>query len=197
MEEKIKISLPIIVEGRYDKAALSGFIEGTVITTGGFSIFNNKEKQALISRIAERGIIVLVDSDAGGRQIRSFLSGILPKEKIYNAYIPRIAGKEGRKSRPSREGVLGVEGMSREVLLRALAPFVSAEEGARRFEISKTDFYLHGLSGSENSSERRRELCRLCDLPEDMTANALLEAMNLLYSKEEYLGLVDRIAGKC
>lgn len=197
MEEKIKISLPIIVEGRYDKAALSGFIEGTVITTGGFSIFNNKEKQALISRIAERGIIVLVDSDAGGRQIRSFLSGILPKEKIYNAYIPRIAGKEGRKSRPSREGVLGVEGMSREVLLRALAPFVSAEEGARRFEISKTDFYLHGLSGLENSSERRRELCRLCDLPEDMTANALLEAMNLLYSKEEYLGLVDRIAGKC
>ena len=109
-ENKIRLSLPLIVEGRYDKATLSGFISGTVITTGGFSVFNNKEKQALIRRIAKDGVIVMTDSDGGGRQIRAFLSGIIPKDKIHHLFIPEIEGKESRKARPSRSGKLGVEG---------------------------------------------------------------------------------------
>ena len=107
--EKIKISLPIIVEGRYDKSTLSGFVDATIITTGGFSIFNNKEKQALIRRLGENGIIVLTDSDGGGKQIRKFLAAIIPSDKIHNLYIPKIAGKESRKSKPSASGNLGVE----------------------------------------------------------------------------------------
>ena len=116
--EKVKISLPIIVEGRYDKSALMGFLDANIITTGGFSIFNNKEKQALIRRIAERGIIVLTDSDGGGKQIRKFLCGIIPSDKIHNLYIPKIEGKESRKRKPSADGTLGVEGMDKETILR-------------------------------------------------------------------------------
>ena len=99
------ITMPVIVEGRYDKSALLGIFDATVITTGGFSVFNSSEKRALIRKIAENGVIVLTDSDAGGKQIRSYLSSILPKEKIFNLYIPRIAGKEKRKTAPSKEGM--------------------------------------------------------------------------------------------
>ena len=119
--ERIKISLPIIVEGRYDKSTLAGFIDAQIITTGGFSIFNNKEKQTLIRRIGQNGIIVLTDSDGGGKQIRSFLSGIIPQDKLHNLYIPKVEGKESRKRKPSASGTLGVEGMEKEVLLRLLA----------------------------------------------------------------------------
>ena len=103
--EKTKISLPIIVEGRYDKSSLSGFLDATILTTDGFSIFNNKEKQALLRRVAQNGIIVLTDSDGGGKQIRKFLAGILPSDKIHNLYIPKIAGKESRKRKPSARPV--------------------------------------------------------------------------------------------
>ena len=193
-EKKIKLKLPLVVEGRYDKATLSGFISGTVITTGGFSIFNNKEKQALIRRIAKDGVIVMTDSDGGGRQIRAFLSGIIPKDKIHHLFIPEIEGKEGRKARPSRSGRLGVEGMSREVLERLLLPFADGGEAVSRGrEITKTDLYLDGLSGRDNSAERRAALCSLCELPSDMTANALLEALNLLYGYDEYKKLVSQI----
>lgn len=193
-EKKIKLKLPLIVEGRYDKSTLSGFISGTVITTGGFSIFNNKEKQALIRRIAKDGVIVMTDSDGGGRQIRAFLSGIIPKDKIHHLFIPEIEGKEGRKARPSRSGRLGVEGMSREVLERLLLPFADGGEAVSRGrEITKTDLYLDGLSGKDNSAERRAALCSLCELPSDMTANALLEALNLLYGYDEYKKLVSQV----
>ena len=193
-EKKIKLKLPLVVEGRYDKATLSGFISGTVITTGGFSIFNNKEKQALIRRIAKDGVIVMTDSDGGGRQIRAFLSGIIPKDKIHHLFIPEIEGKEGRKARPSRSGRLGVEGMSREVLERLLLPFADGGEAVSRGrEITKTDLYLDGLSGKDNSAERRAALCSLCELPSDMTANALLEALNLLYGYDEYKKLVSQV----
>ena len=193
-EKKIKLKLPLIVEGRYDKATLSGFISGTVITTGGFSIFNNKEKQALIRRIAKDGVIVMTDSDGGGRQIRAFLSGIIPKDKIHHLFIPEIEGKEGRKARPSRSGRLGVEGMSREVLERLLLPFADGSDAVSRGrEITKTDLYLDGLSGRDNSAERRAALCSLCELPLDMTANALLEALNLLYGYDEYKKLVSKV----
>lgn len=192
--EKIKISLPIIVEGRYDKSALSGFIDANIITTGGFSIFNDKEKQALIRRIAQNGIIILTDSDGGGKQIRKFLCGILPPDKIHNLYIPHIEGKEKRKRKPSKSGTLGVEGMDREVIVRLLARFIGDGEGKKSSQpITKAHLFLDGLTGCDNASENRRKLCEACDLPGDMTPNALLEALNLLYTYDEYKHLVDRL----
>ena len=192
--EKIKISLPIIVEGRYDKSTLSGFVDATIITTGGFSIFNNKEQQALIRRLSKDGVIVLTDSDGGGKQIRKFLAGILPPDKIHNLYIPKIEGKESRKRKASKSGTLGVEGMDKEVLLRLLVPFENGEKPQKEGKLlTKVDFFEDKLTGHDNSSERRKALCNLCGLPDDMTPNALLEAMNLLYSFEEYKQLVAKI----
>ena len=192
--ERIKISLPIVVEGRYDKSSLSGFLDAKIITTGGFSIFNDKEKQALLRRISENGVILLTDSDGGGKQIRKFLSGILPPDKIHNLYIPKIAGKESRKRKPSASGTLGVEGMDKETILRLLAPFVEGENQHKNTKmITKVDFFADRLTGCDNSSERRRLLCKECDLPDDMTPNALLEAMNLLYGYEEYKKIVDKL----
>lgn len=195
--EKIKISLPIIVEGRYDKSTLSGFVDATVITTGGFSIFNNKEKQALIRRIGSKGIIILTDSDGGGKQIRKFLSGILPKEKIHHLYIPQIEGKESRKRKSSASGNLGVEGMEKDVLIRLLTPFVDGETAQKGGKmITKVDFFTDKLTGCEGAVENRRKICEICDLPQDMTPNALLEALNLLYGYEEYKRLVEKFITK-
>ena len=189
--EKVKISLPIIVEGRYDKSTLSGFLDATIITTGGFSIFNNKEKQALLRRIAENGVIVLTDSDGGGKQIRKFLAGILPPDKIHNLYIPKIEGKESRKRKPSKSGTLGVEGMEKKVILRLLEPFIDGKitEKSGRM-ITKVDFFTDKLTGCDGASENRAKLCRECNLPDDMTPNALLEAMNLIYGYEEYKKII-------
>lgn len=185
---KKRITLPIIVEGKYDKITLASLFDCTVLTTDGFGVFNSKEKQALIRRIAKDGIIVLTDSDGGGRQIRSFLSSILEKDKVHNLYIPRIEGKERRKDKGGKAGTLGVEGMSREVLERVLAPFTDGEKlytGAGE-RVTKLDFFEDGLSGGNNSVAMRRALCEAMQLPPDMTANALLEAVNLLYTREEY-----------
>ena len=189
--EKIKISLPIIVEGRYDKSTLSGFIDGRIITTGGFSIFNDKEKQALLRRIAANGVIVLTDSDGGGKQIRKFLASILPPDKIHNLFIPKIEGKESRKKKASKSGTLGVEGMEKDVLLRLLTPFASGETIQKDSKlITKVDFFTDKLTGCDNASENRAKLCRYCNLPDDMTPTALLEAMNLLYGYEEYKKII-------
>ena len=190
--EKKKIKYPVIVEGKYDKNTLLQIFDAHVITLSGFGIFNSREKQALLRRLAADGIIILTDSDGGGRQIRSFLLGILPPERVHNAYIPRVEGKEKRKTRASRSGLLGVEGMSREVLERVLAPFVI--DGGRgelsskneQREITKLDFFLDGFSGGEDSSLRRRALAERFELPPDMTAKALLEALNLLIGYSEY-----------
>lgn len=192
MNDRIKISLPIIVEGKYDKSTLLSIFDTTVVTLGGFGIFNSKEKQALIKKLAVGGIIVLTDSDGAGKQIRSFLNGIVPKDKIYNLYIPKIEGKERRKSSPSKEGYLGVEGMSREELVRILSPFISnnRDNGERlektRENITKVDFYRDKLTGFDNSSLRRDELAKLFDLPSGMTPNALLDALNIIVTREEY-----------
>ena len=172
MAERIKISLPIVVEGKYDKSTLLSIFDTTVITLGGFAVFNSKEKQALLRKVAKDGII--------------------PKEKIYNLYIPKIAGKEKRKASPSKEGLLGVEGMGREELVRVLTPFIVGDDGkaqndVKRGEmITKVDFYMDKLSGADNSSARRDELARRFELPDGMTANALLEALNIITDKEGY-----------
>lgn len=197
MTERIKISLPIVVEGKYDKSTILAIFDTTVITLGGFGVFNSKEKQALIRRIASGGIIVLTDSDGAGKVIRSFLNGIIPKEKIYNLYIPKIQGKEKRKSAPSKEGLLGVEGMGREELLRVLDPFI-VKDGDKTIKsknntelITKVDFYMDKLTGAENSSARRDELAKHFGLPDGMSANALLEALNIISDKTEYRSVVD------
>ena len=199
MTERIKISLPIAVEGKYDKSTLASIFDTTIITLGGFAVFNSKEKQALLRRIARDGIIVLTDSDGAGKVIRSFLNGIIPKEKIYNLYIPKIAGKERRKSAPSKEGLLGVEGMEREELIRILSPFIAdgENEGVIRKNvdemITKVDFYMDKLTGFDNSTCRRDCLAAQFDLPSGMTPNALLEALNIITDKAGYRAAVDKI----
>ena len=196
MTEKLKISLPIIVEGRYDKATLSGYIDANIITTDGFSVFNNKEKQKLIRKLCKDGVILLTDSDGGGKQIRSFLSGILPKDKIYHLYIPEIEGKERRKTHASAAGLLGVEGMKKDVILKLLEPF-SGDGISQKSDkmITKVDFFEDKLTGFAGSSERRELVCLRLDLPHDMTPNALLSALNILLGYEEYKNLIREIFG--
>ena len=196
-EEKIKISLPIIVEGRYDKSTLSSIFDANIITTGGFSVFNSKEKQLLIRKLGERGgIILLTDSDGGGRQIRSFLLGILPKDRIFNVYVPEIKGKEKRKKTSSKAGLLGVEGMDKDVLVKAFSPFIESAERKEKDScriVTKLDFYNDGLTGGVSSSEMRASLARSLELPHDMSANALIEAINLLYSYDIYREKVESL----
>ena len=123
-----RLRLPLIVEGRYDKSAVLGMVDGVVITTDGFGVFNSTEKRALIKRLSEDGILLLTDSDGGGKQIRKFLMGILPPDKIHNIYIPKVEGKESRKRKASKSGTLGVEGMEKETVLRLLEPFTEGEK---------------------------------------------------------------------
>lgn len=196
---KIKISLPIIVEGKYDKNTLLQTFDATVITLGGFGVFNSKEKQCLLRKISENGVILLTDSDGAGGVIRSFIKGIIPKEKIYNLYIPKVEGKEKRKTKASKEGLLGVEGMDREVLLKVFEPFIGkdgatpADECKTREMITKVDFYVDKLSGAENSSALRDRLAVHFGLPDGMSANALLEALNILTDKDGYKRAVEEI----
>lgn len=202
MAGRIKISLPIVVEGKYDRSTLLSIFDATVVTLGGFAVFNSKEKQALLRKVAKDGIILLTDSDGAGKTIRSFLNGIIPKEKVYNLYIPKVVGKEKRKTAPSKEGLLGVEGMGREELVRVLTPFIVANDGTapndvKRGEmITKVDFYMDKLSGADNSSARRDELARCFELPDGMTANALLEALNVITDKAGYRSMVDSLLSK-
>ena len=196
--EKKRVRLPIIVEGRYDKSAICSIFDATVITTDGFAVFNSKEKVALIRKLGERGgVILLTDSDAGGRQIRSYLSGILPKDKIFHLYTPEIAGKEKRKSAPSRAGLLGVEGVGADVIRPLLLPFTEecdAPSGtAGKRAVTKMDFYNDGLSGGALSKEKREALAIHLGLPKAMSANALLSAINLIFGYEKYREACDRL----
>lgn len=186
----------IVVEGRYDKNALKQAVEATVVETGGFGVFKDGEKLALLRRLAaERGLILLTDSDGAGFVIRNFLKGAIPPDRLKQAYIPDIRGKERRKAAPGKEGKLGVEGMSPAVLLRALeragATFEDGPAAGDRAPITKGDFYALGLTGGRDSAARRAALLKALELPEWMTANALLEAVNLLYGREEFFPLAE------
>ena len=185
MTDKIKIALPVIVEGKYDKIKLDSIIDATVITTGGFGIFNSEEKKALIKRLCKNGVILLCDSDGAGKVIRSYIKSFLPPEKVYNLYIPKIEGKEKRKTEGSKEGTLGVEGMSAELLRSLFEKFID-NSATDKVEITKRDFYLYGLSGGENSAEKRDILAALFDLPSKMSANALLDALNMITTLSEF-----------
>ena len=186
MKEKLKIDRPVLVEGKYDKITLLSIIDANVIPLGGFSVFNSEQTKKLIMKLAEKSeLILLTDPDGGGRQIRSFVLSLLPKDRVHQLHIPALEGKESRKKRPSRSGTLGVEGMSREVIERLFMPFVG---GCRKNPdpISSLDLYRDGLSGGEGSATRRQMLARRLDLPTDLSSKALLEAINLLITRAEY-----------
>lgn len=180
--EKLKIALPIIVEGKYDKIKIDSIAEATVIQTDGFGVFKNHERLALIKRLAEKiKIIVLTDSDGAGKLIRSHIVGAIPKDRIIPLYIPQVEGKERRKTSPSKEGYLGVEGTDADILRRLLEPFATDGEcAARGQEITKLDMFEAGLSGGAESAAKRDALAKQFGLPEGMTANALLSALNVL-----------------
>ena len=194
----IKIKEAIIVEGRYDKIKLSSLVDAPIIETNGFRVFSDKEKQSLIRQIANtRGIFVFTDSDSAGFVIRNFLRGVADKSKIKHCYIPQISGKEKRKRERSKEGLLGVEGVSDEAIISAIrksgATIIGEEQAEKRGEITKTDLYILGLSGRENSDVLRKKLLKHLDMPSYLTANAMLAALNCLYSLEELKEILKNI----
>ena len=193
----ISLREAVIVEGRYDKIKLSGIIDTPIIETNGFRVFKDSEKLSLIRRIAAvRGILIFTDSDGAGFVIRNFLNGAVPKEQVKHCYIPQLAGKEKRKAQPGKEGLLGVEGVSDEVIVDAIrksgAVIIGEERNARR-EITKADLYSLGLTGTENSAKLRQALLKNLGMPSYLSTNAMLTALNCLYSFEELNELVKSI----
>lgn len=191
----IKVNEVIIVEGRYDKNTLSQIIDGTIIETEGFGIFSDKQKLALFRRLAEtRGLIVLTDSDGAGFVIRNYLKGAIDPKYVKHAYIPEVLGKEKRKSSPSKEGKLGVEGMSREVIVAALTRagvlINEASSESKTEIITKTDLFELGLSGCSGSSEKRQALLKKLLLPSKLSPNAMLDVLNALMTREELFKLI-------
>ncbi len=180
----------IITEGRYDKARLSTVIDGLIITTEGFGIFNSKEKQIFIKKIAqEKGIIILTDSDAAGFRIRNFLKNIVPENQITHAYIPDIYGKEKRKDAPSKEGKLGVEGIENSIIEKALFDtglFSETEVKKEGLPVTTADLFEAGLTGSENSADRRRALLAAMGLPARLTGKNLLSVLNSFMTREDF-----------
>ncbi len=181
--EKIKTDKVIIVEGKYDKIKLSSIVDAHIITTDGFALFNNEEKRALIRRLAEKkGIVVLTDSDGAGFVIRNKLKGYIGKEcEIINLYAPQIVGKESRKNKASKQGLLGVEGIEADAIRSLFEKAGITSDGKKSAATyTKTDLYSLGLSGGSDSSAKRDEVCEKNDLPRGMSANAFLAAVNLL-----------------
>ena len=182
----------IVVEGRYDKNALSQVVDAVIIETSGFGIFNDAQKQKLLRTMAAaRGLVVLTDSDGAGFVIRNFIRGCVDPALVKHAYIPDVAGKERRKSAPSKEGKLGVEGMRPQVLLDALVRAGATMDGEaaqrKRALISKADMYALGYAGRPGSAEKRALLIKRLDLPERLTADALLDVLNATRSREEFM----------
>jgi len=192
----MRIKEVIVVEGRYDKNTVSQAVDATIIEVSGFKIFSDDEKIALLRTLADkRGLIILTDSDRAGFFIRGRLKGMLEGVNVKHAYIPDILGRERRKSRSSKEGKLGVEGMSIDVIISAL------KQAGAKFEndhksiittnlISKADLFEAGLSGSPNSANKRREFLKRLNLPERLSANALLDVLNALYTRDEFFDLI-------
>ncbi len=191
----IKLKQAVIVEGRYDKIKLKNIIDAPIIETNGFRIFNDKQRQSLIRQIAEkRGILIMTDSDGAGFVIRNFLKGTVDKSKIKNCYIPQLSGKEKRKVRGSAEGFLGVEGVPDEVIIEAVRKSgaeIIGEETVKRNEITKADLFSLGLTGTENSAQKRKQLLDKLNLPGYLSTNAMLTALNCLYSLEELKKIID------
>ena len=183
--EKLKIAYPVIVEGKYDRLRLLCVMEGQILCTDGVGIFKQKEKLALLRALAKKSpLIVLTDPDGAGKLIRAHIGSAVPKDRIIPLYVPQIAGKERRKAEFSAEGFLGVEGQEQQLLYELLAPFVG--EVAPRDLITKTDLFECGLTGGQNSAARRDALAKSFALPTGMTSNALLAALNVIATREEF-----------
>lgn len=187
----------VIVEGKYDKIKLSSVVDAVIITTNGFSVIKDKEKLEIIRFFAKnKGIIILTDSDSAGFKIRNFLKGAISDGKITNVYIPDIFGKEKRKAVPSKEGKIGVEGIDTKILLEAFrkAGVISTESDSSREPVTKLDLFEAGLSGGNNSAEKRSELLNYLGMPELMTTNAMLEIINTMMSREEFLKIANKLS---
>ena len=183
----LKIKEAIVVEGNYDKIKLSRLVDTTIIVTDGFMIFKNKDIMNMISALADKcGVVVFTDSDRAGFQIRNHIKNVLHGKNVKHAYIPDIKGKEKRKDKPSKEGFLGVEGISDEIILNALKDSVTPVEQNDGRKISKADLCLLGLSGGADSHSRRTLLLKKIGLPKRLSANAMLDVINTLYSYEEF-----------
>lgn len=193
----VRIKEAIVVEGRYDKNTLSQIVDAPIFETAGFGIFKNKEQMSLLRRTAEkRGLIVFTDSDGAGFVIRNHLKSAIPGKYLKHAYIPDIPGKEKRKASPGREGKLGVEGMTPEILLEALkraGATIEGENVTQRNAITKQDLMALGLSGGANAKEKRLALLKMLSFPEHMSSNAMLEALNVLYTLEEFTVVVEKL----
>ena len=191
----VKIREAIVVEGRYDKNTLSQIVDATIFETMGFGIFNDKQRMTMLRRVAEkRGLIVFTDSDGAGFVIRNRIKSCIPGKFLKHAYIPDIYGKERRKATPGKEGKLGVEGMTKEVLLDALrrcGATIEGEEVSKAAQITKQDLMELGLSGGPDASANRLKLLKKLSLPEHMSPNAMLQALNLLYTLEELTTIVE------
>ena len=186
----------VIVEGKYDKIKLSSVVDAVIITTNGFSVIKDKEKLEIIRFFAKnKGIIILTDSDSAGFKIRNFLKGAISDGKITNVYIPDIFGKEKRKAAPSKEGKIGVEGIDTQILLEAFrkAGVISNEADSEREPVTKLDLFEAGLSGGNNSAEKRSELLKYLGMPELMTTNAMLEIINTMMSRDEFMKITAKL----
>ncbi len=194
----IKLDRPVIVEGKYDKIRLSGFMDAVIIETDGFRIFSDKEKRAFIRNLAKtKGIIVLTDSDSAGFRIRNFIRNIASDGEVINVYIPDVFGKEKRKTEPSKEGKLGVEGLSEEIITDALAKagvFHSVSENRNERCVTVTDLFEDGLTGGENSREKKQKLLRKLSLPSKMSNSQLLKLINTFMSYDDYKTAVTEIS---
>lgn len=194
----LKIKEAIVVEGRYDKNTLSQLVDAPILETSGFGIMKDKQQLKLLRKVAQsRGLIVFTDSDGAGFVIRNFLKGAIPAQYLRHAYIPDIPGKERRKASPGKEGKLGVEGMTPQVILDALrkagATVIGEEQTRSPGNITKQDMMELGLSGGADSSFLRKKLLKKLDLPEHMSANALLQAVNLLYTLDELREILSQL----
>lgn len=193
----VKIKEAIVVEGRYDKNTLSQIVDAPILETNGFGIFKDKAQMGLLRQVAEkRGLIVFTDADGAGFMIRNHIKSAIPGQFLKHAYTPDIFGKERRKAAPGKEGKLGVEGMRPEIIIEALrkaGATIEGEDITPKNQITKQDLMELGLSGGADASAKRLALLKKLSLPERMSANAMLQALNLLYSKEELHRLVDEL----
>ncbi len=194
MRQLIRINRAVIVEGKYDKIRLSNILDATIITTDGFGIFKNTEKRELIRLLAEKcGIVIITDSDFAGQMIRRHICNFVKSENVINIYLPAIKGKEKRKLKPGAEGLLGVEGISDEIITEALerAGVTTDRSPTPKRPVQKTDLYNFGLSGREDSAAKRADFCRHIGLP-DLPSNTLLDAINTIYTYDEFVSEVNR-----
>ncbi|MBQ7045080.1 MAG: DUF4093 domain-containing protein [Clostridia bacterium] len=185
----IKINAVVIVEGKYDKIKLENIIDALILTTDGFRIFKDKEKISMLKAIADKKpIVIMTDSDSAGKLIRNFLKQKLVTDNVINVYLPQILGKEKRKEKASAEGFLGVEGSPDRIIIDALSRFnVCFENHVKKAKatLKKQDLYFYGLSGKENSLTKRKALLRKLELPENLSANSLIDVLNTLYTDSQ------------